>query len=281
MASLREASYHLDCCGQPRTQMGFSMATWIKRASFVGVIATVGGLVVSACADNEQSLFIRQVQAPESGECSYGAEESSTSFGLGVLDLALTNQYRAGLLIGNQMVPRGDPSQSRAETNRVRLTEAEIHVQLADGAEIGSFTVPGNGFVDPGTGTSPGYGLFMTVLVDPASAQALASRLGCAGSRLPSVGRIVTVVKVFGKTLGGNEVESAEFRYPIEVCCGCLVSFPPEANDPALLDDQPNCMAVSEGTGLEEPCLIGQDTAVDCRICKSRLGAQGAALCEP
>lgn len=257
------------------------MATWIKRASVVGALSVCGGLVVSACADNEQTIFIRQVQAPESGECTYSADQSGTFYGLGVLDLALTNQYRAGLLIGNQMVPRANPDQPRAETNRVRLTEAEVHVQLADGSEVGSFTVPGNGFVDPGTGTEPGYGLFETVLVDPGSAQALSAKLGCAGSRLSSVGRIVAVTKVFGKTLGGKEVESSEFRFPIEVCCGCLISFPPDAND-ATAEKQPNCLAVSEGgSTLVEPCLAGQDEPLDCRSCKSMLGAQGASLCEP
>jgi len=270
--------------------MGFSMATWIKRASVVCVMSLFGGLVASACADNEQTIFIRQVQAPESGECTYPPDESATFYGLGVLDLALTAQYRAGLLIGNQMVPRADPDRPRAETNRVRLTEAEVHVQLADGTEVGSFTVAGNGFIDPGSGTTPGYGVFLSVLVDPKSAAALQGRLeasagvpagSCATTRLPGVGRIVSVVKVFGKTLGGKEVESSEFRYPIEVCCGCLVSFPPDANDP-VLDQQPNCMAVAEGgSTMETPCHVGQDAPVDCRICKSALGAQGAGLCEP
>lgn len=261
--------------------MGFSMATWIKRASVVGVMTVFGGLVVAACADNEQTIFIRQVQAPESGECSYTADESATAYGLGVLDVALSNQYRAALLVANQMVPRADPDAPRAETNRVRLTEAEVHVQLADGSEVGSFTVPGNGFVDPSTGSSPGYGVFETVLVDPASAQALAGKLGCAGTRLASVGRVVTVVKVFGKTLGGKEVESSEFRFPIEVCCGCLVSFPPDATDP-LSEKQPNCLGISEtGSTIEEPCLSGQDQPLDCRLCKAKLGAAGETLCEP
>lgn len=257
------------------------MATWMKRASVLGLMAGVGGLLASACADNEQTIFIRQVQAPET-ECGYEADPSGTAVGIGVLDLALTTEYRGGLLVGNQLVPRANADRPAAETNRVRLTEAEVRVELTTGEEIGSFTVPGTGFIDPGTGSEPSYGMFLSTLVDSASAKVILDKLGGAsGTRSSTVGRIVTVVKVFGRTLGGKEVETGEYRFPIEVCYGCLISFPPDANDPTLAK-QPNCLKASEtGSTLEEPCLVGQDQAVDCRICKSRLGAAGATLCEP
>lgn len=252
-----------------------------KAARATGVICGAAVVLSSACADNNVSIFVRQVQAPASGECSYQAQPSQPAYGLGVLDVMLALQYRAALLVGNQLVPRGATDMGRAETARVAMTDAEVHVEIPGVGEITSFTVPGNGFADPSQGGEPGWGIFMTILVDTASATVLRdSVLRAAGdSRLSEFVRVVASVKVFGQTLGGQKVESGVFKFPIEVCYGCLVSFPSDANDPALANDQPNCK--KEGTSTSQPCLVGQDAAVDCRDCKKRLGALGNVLCEP
>jgi hypothetical protein len=86
-------------------------------------------------------------------------------------------------------------------------------------------------------------------------------------------------VKVFGRTLGGMSVESGEWRFPINVCYGCLVVFPPEANDPKVMP-QPNCgLSAVTGTSVVHPCIVGQDDTIDCRVCKETFPR--GALCEP
>jgi hypothetical protein len=259
------------------------MARWIRRAVVLGVVASAAGLVASACADNEQSLFIRQVQAGSSGQCAYTADPSGIALGQGVLDLMITSRYRAALLVGNQLVERGSPDQARAETSRVQMHEAEVRVELPDGTEIKSFTIPGNGFVDPSNGAQPGWGLFLTELIDWTTAKRLRELLGAEpppDQRLSTIGRVVAVVKVYGKTLGGRELETGEFRFPIEVCYGCSVSFPPDRTLQGAGLPEPNCGDCGDTSSLSAPCVPGQDEAVDCCLCKSYLGSAGG-LCEP
>jgi hypothetical protein len=74
--------------------------------------------------------------------------------------------------------------------------------------------------------------------------------------------RINVAVRVFGETLGGQEIESSELLFPIAVCNGCLISFPTTAIDPTS-------NACNRGIPPEEkPCKPGQDEPVDCRLCQ-------------
>jgi hypothetical protein len=57
--------------------------------------------------------------------------------------------------------------------------------------------------------------------------------------------------------------------------------FPPDANDPKL-SRQPNCaLPAGTGTTISPPCLLGQDDAIDCRICKTSVKPADVGLCEP
>jgi hypothetical protein len=74
----------------------------------------------------------------------------------------------------------------------------------------------------------------------------------------------VAHVEVFGDTIGGLEVESADFAYVIRVCEGCLVQFPP-----AAVSDMGLC-ELGTDQNPEVPCFLGQDTDVDCRACRDK-----------
>ena len=64
-------------------------------------------------------------------------------------------------------------------------------------------------------------------------------------------------MRVFGHTLGGTAVESGDASFPIQVCYGCLVKFPPEASSSAT---SPNCsQPPASGSSLSLPCRMGQD----------------------
>jgi hypothetical protein len=80
-------------------------------------------------------------------------------------------------------------------------------------------------------------------------------------------------VRFFGHTLGGESVESNEFGFPVQICNGCLVSFP--AAEQSLSLPTPNCAlaGASGSTATSVPCIIGQDLSVDCSAC------QGRAVC--
>ncbi len=258
------------------------MKSWTKRIVGAALMSGVLGLLVSACADNESSVFIRQVLQPTTGTCTYGADPSSMAYTEGTLDLAFRSEYTAGLLVGSQLVERGSSQQIRTETSRLRIEGSEVRIETTDGSVLKEYTVPTSGFVDPASGTTPGWGVVSSVLIDSATGDALRSSpslVAAPGQRSTTIMRVVSVVKVFGTTLGGQKETSGEFRFPISVCYGCLVSFPPDAADSTL--PLPNCMATGSttGTSVSEPCYLGQDSAVDCRTCTNSGFPTG--ICQP
>ena len=216
------------------------------------------GLFASGCVNNESSLFIKGVLKLEAGDCTASADASGTMLAGGIMDPALTNRYMAALLVGNQMVPRGDPDQVRTETARVSLRGAEVRLADSEGNPLDEFSVDGTGFVDPSGGETPGYGIMFATLIPDSGG-------------LPSY--VIANVKVFGRTLGGRELESNELAFPIEVCQQpCLISYPLEADDPSRSGYQ--CARAADGD-LERPCFLGQDEPVDCRLCLDRPACAG------
>lgn len=235
--------------------------------------------VVPGCADDESSLFIRQAQVPQAvsgGGCKVDASASASVRMGGTLDVAIATQYVAHLLVGNQMVDRGSRNDIKTETSRVQLEGSEVYVTDASGKQIaGPYTVPGTGFIDPASGSNPSFGLINSVLIDSVTGSKLRADL----SEQPhgTIRRLTAHVKAFGRTLGGTEVSSGDWSFPIDVCYGCLVSFPLEAINPAL-QQQPNCRGGAEAK-IPSPCHVGQDDPVDCRICHAVAPTSG--VCEP
>jgi hypothetical protein len=195
-----------------------------------------------------------------------------------VLDVAFRRQYSATLLVGSQLVARGNSSQLRTETSRVAL-EGSV-VQLADsrGAVVwGPVTVPGSGFVDPASGTTPSFGAIDTILLGADFGQTVLYPDLSVNTQF--IKNFTASVHVFGHTLGGTAVESGDASFPIQVCYGCLVKFPPEASSSAT---NPNCsQPPASGSSLSQPCRMGQDEAVDCRICKQTLRGADKVVCDP
>jgi hypothetical protein len=90
---------------------------------------------------------------------------------------------------------------------------------------------------------------------------------------------VVARVRVFGDTLGGQEIESNEYSFPIFVCEGCLVTYPVDAADP---DQGPGVylceLSSDEATVVpDQICALGQDVVVPCTIC----AAQSAVCQDP
>ena len=236
-------------------------------------------LGTSHCAESESILFVRQVQARTgSGEMGCIADNSPTSLRLtsGALDVAFRLQYTADLLVGSQLVPRGNASQLRTETARVAIEGSVVRVEDAGGIVWGPVTVPGSGFIEPANGTTPSFGVTQTILLGAEFGATLKASL----MNQPGLVRHFTAIaKVFGRTLGGMSVETGEWQFPLNVCYGCLISFPSEAINTTLAV-KPNCdLPAATGTAIAAPCAVGQDDVVDCRVCKQFF--PNAAICEP
>ncbi len=248
----------------------------LKRIWGHGIVALIAaGLIATACADNDGSVFVVGVLAPPiaaNGVCTYTIAASGPFLSGGTVDLAFTNSYQPTMLLGNQLVARGNAQESRVETNRVQLQGSVVRITDAAGTELRSYTVAAAGILDPASGTTPGYGSTSTILLDPDTAASLRTQLANA----PGTTRtLLTYTKFFGQTLGGTHIESGEYQYPITACFGCLVTFPAGSADTS--QTLPNCLGTSGGSSgnLVTPCTLGQDQFVDCRLC------QNNAVCIP
>lgn len=243
----------------------------MRRLVALGLVAASGGLLASACADNESSLFIRACLARKPPDCSVEADPEAEFFSHGRFDLAYASSYSCPLLVGNQVVDRGDSDTLRTETSRITLYAADVRVtdqaggaiDYPDGGEV-AFNVPISGFVDPGTGTDPGYGIADVLLVDTLAAQAIGASIAATGP----VDLMANVV-VYGRTLGGQEIESGEWSFPFSVCIACACTEPADDTCPCADPMSPTCVPPMEAPDTEICDANGSN--IDCRF-GSRFG---------
>ncbi|MBX3222152.1 MAG: hypothetical protein KF795_16665 [Labilithrix sp.] len=236
------------------------------QAVAVVVLGVVATAFTPACAENDQSIFIRNVLAPaqnrQNGQCVYTADTTQVFQSEGLLDVGIADTYVATLLVGNQLIARGNTQSVRAESNRARLNGAVVRITDPGGGVISEFTALGSGFVDPAQNNLPSYSPFFVTALDPASIQRIAQDVPVGQSRL-----LVANIKVFGQTLGGVDLESGEFQYPIRVCNGCLVSFA-TGDDPAT--PAIDCTLPLPDNAQGQPCVAGQDETTPCQLCRGR-----------
>jgi hypothetical protein len=243
------------------------------RSLVVGAFAAIGVAVLApACADNNSSLFISGVLYDQAPQCTVTADLTQPMLGGGTLDLAFRKTYEASLLVGNQLASRGSKETLRTETSRVTLRGAEVTITSAQGATLYRFSVNGTGFVDVSRGEDSGLGVFDAELIPASIGAALEARLAVltgdagAGSQQTS-DLIVAKVRVFGDTLGNEDLTSSELSFPITYCKGCLIEYPLAAVTEGT-DKQLHCQGML--TDLPQPgCRPGQDDPVDCRSCSS------------
>lgn len=243
-----------------------------KHAAAGLLVVASTGLFGMACAKNESSLFVHDVKQVSADTCAATADEAASAWLSGVLDVSIRREYDATLLVGNQMVVRGDTNALRTETSKITLYSTDVQVLDEEGnvyayaGGTSEFSTPGAGFINPSSGATASYGLIGATLIDFNTASDLILQLNQPGRPERS---LVASVVVHGRTLGGNELVTAPFTFPIRVCYGCLVTFPPEAIDPTVKPaiNCKNGQAATSATSLG--CRIGQDTPLPCTACKN------------
>lgn len=238
------------------------------RSLVVGALAAIGvaGLT-PACADNNSSLFISGVLYDQPPQCTVIADLTSPTIGGGTLDLEFRKTYEASLLVGNQLTSRGSKETLRTETSRVTLRGAEITISDSTGKDLYKFSVNGTGFVNVSRGEDAGFGIFDAELIPASIGEKLLGRLNNLKTTTGSTSQqtsdqVVARVRVFGDTLGNEDLTSSELSFPITYCQGCLINYPASAKlggkCGAMLTDVP-----SSG------CRFGQDDPIDCRLCSA------------
>lgn len=232
----------------------------------IGSLIALGafGMVLGpGCADNRSSIFTLGALAIPQDTCAWTNDDNNAYRPSGRLDLAVSSEYWIPVLIGNQLVRRGNAATLRSETSHVSFYEAEVSLTNSAGDAIpnGNFVVPVSGFAEAATGTDPGFGSVAVTLIDATSAQAITP-----GSE------VIANVIIRGETLGNVEVETDSWAFPITVCNGCLVFLAADGDDPAR--PGPDCDVRDEAPFY---CRMGMDDLVDCRAC----AGVNPALCKP
>lgn len=237
----------------------------------VGVAAASGG--TPACVHDDSTIFVSDVLAPQfvtaGMACTFTADPTQPTLGQGTLDTALSPEYTAEFLVGNQIVPAGNPNQPQTETSFVTIKGAVIRIVDSGGNQLITYTANAAATIPPSSGTTPGYASLGVTIIDSGTAGALKNTIDAMNPNESL--QVVSYVKFFGNTLGGDSVESNEFGFPVNVCDRCLISFP-SAEDDMLegVEPQPNCLfagASSTGASASQPCVLGQDLPVDCSAC--------------
>jgi hypothetical protein len=252
--------------------------------SSLPVALAVAASAAGGCTPNEISFFIVQSQVPVAGGsgtgCSITADLSALHRNEGTLDVWLRNNYAISPLFRSELIGYADPMAGRAETRGIFVEGAEV--TLFVGSPTGSvyeppYTVYFSSFLPPNTSQSPGLAVTSFELIRSDIGTRLRADVcheGTPTAMCPVAPinetplRLVAEILPFGRTMGGIRLNGARYRYGINVCCRCLISFPAESDDAMRMG--PDCLG--SGT-VTQSCTPGQDDAVDCRTC--------AANCQP
>ena len=253
-----------------------------RRFRVLVLAALAGGGLGCALPEDNTALYILGAKTLSSS-CMVEASEAGPFRTWGTLDLVKRWDYSFACVIRNQMtdtltVQQWATEDLRVDTNVVRVTSVTVRYEPMGNLATSLGTV--DTFETSTSGTAPSNALLAVVF--PLLSRDFGERIsGAMDTRSPETPFpeevLLTRIQVSGKTLDGSPVSSGEFLFPLTVCKGCLLTFPPEAADPG----RPNCRNEDGVSGLESPCIVGQDEPVDCRLC--RIGKAQAAKgdCEP
>lgn len=232
----------------------------------VGVVALS---LFAGCAENRSTFFIQSVVVPTGDDCLL--EPGNPRIASGAMDLAFITGYVAAFELVNQTFDRSEQMPLYLDNAGVSVegAEVELHQDSPEGAliDVGggqtAFTTYGAGFVPSAKPTEPSAAVIPFEIIPGSLGQQLASTL--AGTDVPYI-RILAGVRVFGHGTNGYEYETPRFFFPIDACVGCLIFYPPEADDPEM----PGRCDSTEAP--DHNCTVGQDRGIDCRFCGGACG---------
>jgi hypothetical protein len=235
---------------------------WGRTVS-TAAVAAAAAASIPACAHNDQTLYVQFALAPPTptnGQCTYDPVVTSPFLPRGTVDAALTPGYTPVFLLGNTNRSQGSLDNVQAETGRILVQGALVRViDPADGSVWMDNTVLTTGTIEPAAGTTSSYMAIPATIMD---AKALAHFDPGKGQPAKLA---VTYVTFYGQSTGGDSIESNEFQFPVDVCHGCLVSYP--ALDTNTLQQYCSGKISSTSTTGGVACVTGQDQVVDCQHC--------------
>jgi hypothetical protein len=248
------------------------MFVHLRRLGAVALLTGGIALLQSSCARNDSSIFIRSCLATtDRTACTFMISTTSTEIYSGQIDAAYTGQYDCIAAVENQMVATGDPSTLKTETDGVELYEAEVQVlDPANGdAALKQFSVPIAGYIDPAMGGQPSIGGTDILLVDAATVTAERNKVAATGK----VQTVVASVIAKDRTLGGQEVHSQVFLFPVQIfyggtcyepsgsaCCGGMSTAMADCR--LAIDEATNCQLLCGSACHSLECQIDPATGL-------------------
>ena len=211
-------------------------------------IAAAGLLALQVgCVDAGSSIQILRNQAPDEG-CVVPTSETALFYSRGVIDVAATRGYLFTPLIKNLAVTSATADRTAfvegANVDLVFATDLYSEAELSSLKEQGLsfFRQSFSGNIDPG-----GVASFAFEIIPKGMLDSLAGKISAGETT-----QVVAEVEVIGRQAGGD-VSSSVFRYPIDVCNGCLVN------------NLGSCSTLeSDATNTGGACQSLQDGIVDC-----------------
>lgn len=226
---------------------------FLKMAAATSLAAAAVASTPS-CADNHESIFIYGVLALTAPDCTAKGDSGSKLLASGVMELKLTDTYRNFLLVGNQLIARGSPSNLRAEPNRVQINGATVTLTSSDGTAFQAYSVQANGTVSPTVSADPTYAPVFVEILPATIGQQLRKILApTTGNAAPSL-TLNAQVTVWGQTLGLNDVESGPFTFSINVTNGGTIVPTYDPVGGAL-----NCKKIPTDVTFVPTCFTGED----------------------
>jgi hypothetical protein len=213
-------------------------------------IAACAGVLATGCTEGGESFFIVQNQSPDVG-CVVPATLTAAFIPRGRIEVEAAGGYLFTPVV--QSVVQQSPTGQAARVLFIEGADVTLSFEagLFSEAELGPLRDGGlarfrqafSGAIFPGGLTSFAFEIIPRPMID-----ALAGKIGAGGST------VVTAEVVMFGTLDGGSIEGQTFRYPVEVCDGCLRV------------DRGSCSALPAGfepaTGGN--CQVLQDGALDC-----------------
>ncbi len=230
---------------------------WGHTLSVAG-LAMAAGSSVPACAHDDASLFVVGVLAPPTPSgttCTYTVNATALMLSSGIVDSGIAAGYSPLFLVGNTLIPQGNPNTPDSETSRIEIQGAVVQVtDPATGATVENATVLTASEVEPAAGSSPSYSSVGLTIMNKAAIDHFAPSAG-AGSNVALV-----YITFFGQTLGGQNIQSNQYQFPVDVCTGCLVTLPSGAK-------AGYCQGEVTAAAVATACVVGQDQQSDCQFC--------------
>ncbi|HUT77002.1 MAG TPA: hypothetical protein VM285_04910 [Polyangia bacterium] len=255
------------------------------RGVTTAMAVLVIGLAAAACVDNEQSFYIEHVKVlaePPGCESNSGDAKAASA----LLDLALADSYFSYYYLTNGTMLRKEHDNLRAESDGILIDSMEVYVVNIDGELVGgSENYEFQMYLAPDSSDiAPGYVIPAEVV------QTLAAGLGCTSAQdlaqevfgptaagnpeLASgfyqdiieaidddVGAVYSAVRFLGHTQGGNDVETNEYSFLVQLCCNCLVNW-----QNCATGNNAYCVAPTEYQSCNPGVVSGSGTDVDCRL---------------